>query len=293
MKKLLTILAALLISANSMVQAQDCLWAKSAGGTASEEGTSTCNDASGNVYVMGNFYSPTITFGTIILTNEDNSGNTSDIFIAKYASDGSVLWAKSAGGNEFDSGSSISTDDSGYVYVTGRFQSQITFGTSVLTSSGFYDMFVVKYTPNGTVEWSSSAGGNGFDASSSISNDANGNVYVTGSFGSASISFGTTTLTNTTGNGTNVFIVKYTQDGTVMWANSSSNSDLSYGKSVSTDSNGNVFVSGHFNSSSITFGSTTLNNASNFFDVFIEIQNFLPHLNHMVVVLFLMFPFSY
>jgi len=45
------------------------LWAKSAGGTYDDWGDGISTDASGNIVVTGVFYTPTITFGTTILTN--------------------------------------------------------------------------------------------------------------------------------------------------------------------------------------------------------------------------------
>lgn len=74
---------------------QNWLWAKSAIGTIPDYGYSVSADAQGNVFVTGRFFSPTITFDTITLTNTDSSGNTEDIFIAKYDTSGNILWAKS------------------------------------------------------------------------------------------------------------------------------------------------------------------------------------------------------
>jgi hypothetical protein len=71
------------LSKISYSQAPAWLWAKSAGGTYSDIVNSIAVDASGNTYVAGYFYSPTLTFGSTTLTNIDNTGNTTDIFLAK------------------------------------------------------------------------------------------------------------------------------------------------------------------------------------------------------------------
>lgn len=63
----------------SYAQAPGWQWAKSAGGTSSDEGLSVATDANGNVYVTGYFTSPSITFGADTLTNAGDY----DIFVAK------------------------------------------------------------------------------------------------------------------------------------------------------------------------------------------------------------------
>ena len=128
-------------------------------------------------------------------------------------------WAKSAGGaSGSTNGQSISTDASGNVFVTGDFNvASITFGTTTLTRAGGADIFVVKYDASGNVLWAKSAGGTSSDYADGISTDASGNVLVTGSFASASITFGTTTLTNTLSNFPDIFVVKYDASGNVLW----------------------------------------------------------------------------
>jgi hypothetical protein len=265
MKKLYTIIMALVVSANTFAQAPNCLWAKSAGGTDVDYGRSVTTDASGNVYVMGYFYSPTITFGTTTLTNAGTTGY-SDMFIAKYDAAGNVLWAKSAVGIDSDRGYSVTTDASGNVYVTGSFDSPtITFGTTTLTNAGYTDIFIAKYDAAGNVLWAKSEGGTSYDEGYSVATDASGNVYVTGYFIS-SITFGTTTLSNA--GEEDMFIAKYDAAGTVLWAKSEGGTSNDYFRSVSTDASGNVYVTGYFYSPTITFGTTTLTNAGGF-DIFI------------------------
>jgi hypothetical protein len=257
MKKLLTILAALIISASNVAQAQDCLWAKSEGGISPDNDTKVCADVSGNIYVTGRFFSSTITFGATTLNNFGQS----DIFVTKYTSDGTLIWTKSAGGNGMDICKSVSTDPSGNVYITGSFSSTFTIGSTTLTSAGSSDAFLVKYDPNGTFLWAKSAGGTFTDYGQSISTDSSGNLYVTGNFESPTITFGSTTLSNE--GREDIFIVKYSPDGAVLWAKAAAGNEYDKANGISTDVNGSVYVVGRFNSTTITFGTTNLINADN------------------------------
>lgn len=247
------------------------LWAQSAGDTTIDDAYSVSADAGGNVFLTGMFQSPTISFGSITLTN----AGLGDIFLAKYDGNGNVLWAKSAGGTFWDSPSSVSADANGNVFVTGSFGSLATFGSTTLTSTngGTDDIFLAKYDATGNVLWVKSAGGIYADYGSSVSTDANGNVFLTGSFQSPTIIFGSTTINYTNTGNYNVFLAKYDANGNVLWAKSASGTKAGgVGYSASTDVSGNVFVTGMFYSSAITFGPITLINSDpsgNIQDIFI------------------------
>ena len=81
MKKLTLIVTALFIVVNSFSQAPNWVWAKSAGGSASDYGFSVATDQLGNVYETGSFRSSSITFGSTTLTNA--SSGTDDMFLVK------------------------------------------------------------------------------------------------------------------------------------------------------------------------------------------------------------------
>ena len=257
MKRIFILLPAIIFSLH--VHSQNWLLARAATGSGQQEGLSIATDASGNVFVTGYFASPTITFGTTTLTNAGQY----DIFLVKYDGTGNVLWAKSAGGTGGDEGWSVSTDASGNVFATGVFSSPtITFGTTTLTNAGIAAIFIVKYDGAGNVLWAKSAGGIGGDGGYSVATDVAGNVFATGVFSSPTITFGTTTLTNTSGGYADIFLVKYDGIGNVLWAKNAGGTVDDYGWSAATDVSGNVFVTGYFTSATITFGTTTLINNS-------------------------------
>jgi hypothetical protein len=234
------------------------LWAKTATGVQGSMGTGVSTDSNGNVFFTGGFVGSSLIFGTYTLS----SAGLNDLFIIKLDPNGSVIWAKSAGGTQSDYGKSISIDSNGNAIVTGYSQSPtLTIGSSTLSNVG-QGVLVVKYDPNGTVLWAKSGVGttnNFWAGGTSVSADVNGNVLVSGFYRNSSISFGTYSLTNV--GSEDLFIVKFDPSGSVLWAKSTggSLSDVSLG--ISSDFNGNCFITGCFQSASIGFGTSTLTNS--------------------------------
>jgi hypothetical protein len=246
----------------SGLHAQNFLWAKSAQGNDTDFPYHCTTDPQGNVIVTGFFYSPTITFGTVTLTNYEPG--SADFFIVKYNSSGQVLWAKKAGGSCNEVGISCATDGLGNIYVTGVFtSSSVTFGTiqlnnstTVVNSCSPGDIFLVKYSPNGNILWAKKAGGSSSDVAYGCTTDANRNVIVTGYFDSPSINFGTNNLSNS--GGTDIFLVKYDSNGNFIWAKKAGGADDDISISCCTDAQSNIIVTGFYGSPSINFGTTNL-----------------------------------
>jgi hypothetical protein len=82
-----------------------------------------------------------------------------------------------------------------------------------------------------------------------------------GNFESATISFGTNTLTNAGYD--DIFFAKYDANGNVLWAKSAGSTNPDVGENICTDSYGNSYVTGYYTSTSISFGTTTLPNSYN------------------------------
>ena len=70
-----------------------------------------------------------------------------------------MLWAKKAGGTSIEYVRNIALDKSGNSYITGQFGSSATFGSTTLTTSGGFDIFLAKFDNSGNVVWASKAGG--------------------------------------------------------------------------------------------------------------------------------------
>lgn len=234
------------------------IWAKREGAIALEIPHAIHVDDNNNVIVTGRFSSNSITFGTTILT----LAGSMDVFIVKYDTSGNLLWAKGAGGGSNDEGYSLSTDNSGNIYVSGYFTQPANFGTIKLTSAGISDMFLAKYDPSGNILWAKSAGGKGDDRATAVNTDASGNSYIAGYFTNDSISFGLITIPNKPRD--NSFLAKYNTDGNVIWANAVGGDSQALDLTLF---NSNVYVCGSFQADTLTYGTTNLiiNGSSDFF----------------------------
>src|SRR4030095_6248087 len=119
-----------------------------------------------------------------------------------------------------------------------------------------------------TPDWSmvNSYGGTDYDWGQSVTSDALGNTVVVGAFKSTTIVFGNTILTNNTGNPT-TFIVKYNASGNVSWAKqpiTGTSNPYNRATGVEIDNLNNIYISGFYCSSSITFDTITLTRSNNF-----------------------------
>jgi hypothetical protein len=234
------------------------VWAKSVGGTGQEMGWCVAVDGAGNSYLTGEFASSAMTAGSTTLS----SAGDFDIFILKFDATGSVLWAKGIGGSLEDRGRSISVDGAGNIYTTGWFKSNaLSFGSTTITNSGDFDMFIVKYSSSGAVLWARKEGGSGFEYGRSIVADVSGNIYITGPFNST-FSYGATTLTNA--GSLDIFVSKHDPSGNNLWVKSIGGADADETYDIALDAAGNTYITGQFQSNNMLVGSTTLANAGGY-----------------------------
>jgi hypothetical protein len=252
----------ILILFNYGVQAQftEWVWARQAGGSFDDRCNHSTIDVNQNVLITGYYQEQTLVIGNDTLHNFDPYSGIADILVAKYDSEGNVLWANTAGSNGGDAGYGVCTDSKGNVYVTGDFDGHtVRFGADTFVTFGVADIFIAKYTPNGNLIWVRQAGGAGEDVGWAIAVDSNSNIYIAGNYGGPTCSFGSITLTNSTGGW---YIAKYDSSGNPLWARQNTGSSLVQAVGISNDVFGNIYATGYFQSTSLIFGTDTLINPS-------------------------------
>lgn len=232
-------------------------WAHSAGGSGTDIGNDVTVDSTGVSTTTGGF-SGTATFGTgsdqVVLSSQGES----DIFVARYRADGTLLWVRSAGGSGTDSGAGVAIEGNGAATVTCDFSGTATFGTGsdqvILSSAGDRDMFVAHYRSDGTLAWARSAGGSGMDLGNEVAVDVDGSSTITGFItGTAIFGTGSDQVTLTSAGSNDIFVARYRPDGTLAWAQRAGGSTSDVGFGVSLDGAGVASVTGTFTGTA-TFG---------------------------------------
>jgi len=260
-------------------------WAKRAGGSGAEAGNGITTLSGNSTVVIGDF-DGSATFGPgepnqTILT----SAGEDDIFIARYNSDGTLSWAKRAGGLDWDTGLGITALSDDSTIVTGSFEGSATFGQgepnqTTLTSDGYSDFFIARYNPDGTLSWAKHAGGSNIDKGYGITALSDNSTVVTGVFWS-SATFGSGELNQTIltpAGEDDIFIARYNSDGTLSWAKRAGGTDYDLGSKIKTLSDNSIVVTGYF-CGLATFGASEPNQTvlisagSDYSDIFVARYN--------------------
>jgi hypothetical protein len=166
-------------------------------------------------------------FGNVFITGTSHNISGNDFATIKYNTYGVRLWVQRyrGPGNGDNGATSIITDHSGNVYVTGY---------SMGSGSG-YDYATIKYNTNGVQQWVQryNGTGNSYDYVHALTIDVFGNTYITGS-----------SLGN--GGDNDYATIKYDTYGIQKWVkryNGSGNGNDN-AAAIAIDAFGNVFITG-------------------------------------------------
>lgn len=233
------------------------LWAKQFGGMGSDRGISCKVDNNGDLLVLG-YYFGTMVIGTTTLNSVSGS---QDVFVAKFNTNGNLIWATSMGGNLIDIPNAMCIDNNNNILLTGSFQGVATFGSNTFTSITnpqsnlpSYDVFTTKLSSTGNFIWTKTGHAKYDDRGLNVATNSQGEVYVCGQF-SDTITFGNThhnQIMNA------VFLIKYSATGNELWfKKAAATSAIAYGLAV--DNNNNIIMSGDFTGTMVFYG--TINNS--------------------------------
>ena len=143
------LIVTLIIVINCFIaNAQRYDWAKFCEG--SNGGISVTHDHWGNLIMVGE-YSEDLISGSDTL-HPYFPGNGSDVYVAKFAYNGTLLWVRGFGGSWYDNVYSVTTDPVGNIYVTAYVQNPETyFGDTIVSNPSTKQL--VKFNPYGDFKW--------------------------------------------------------------------------------------------------------------------------------------------
>jgi len=152
----------------------DVQWLRIAGAPDGSTGRQISIDKTGNIYFTGTLYGPIGYF------EQDTIHSVyGDCFITKYTSEGTYQWARGIQPSKSAMGWGIVSDKGNTIYFSGTFDGTAHFGQLILTAESPSDMFIARYTGEGTC-----IGVNQYSRGlyPGINVDYSGNLFMTGSF---------------------------------------------------------------------------------------------------------------
>lgn len=199
------------------------LWVTAIGGSKTDRAYGVVTDAAGNAYVTGHFESADAVVNGEALPN----AGSYDVFTAKFAPDGRVLWVRVKGGEGYDYGHGIAIDSKGHVVVTGAIGRQV---------------FCTKYDAEGREVWHRTTSGAVSGSGHGIAVDGKDHIYLGGNSNGAG-SFGKAAIESKT---TGALVVKLTPEGDAVWANVIPGTPSALYHEIACDSLGRVWAVGMF-----------------------------------------------
>jgi hypothetical protein len=123
------------------------IWAKTFGGNGDDVVRGIAVDGDANIFLVGDFYGPGLTFGTAndVLFNSDTQGRgTRDMFLAWLDGTGKYVYSSAYGTPGDESPIGVGLDGMNDVVVAGSFDEGIDFGSGLVRATGAKDMFVAR-----------------------------------------------------------------------------------------------------------------------------------------------------
>jgi hypothetical protein len=214
------------------------IWSQRYGDSDFQYSWGVATDEIGCVVAVGQ-YSGTIDFGGGPLPS---AGNT-DIFIAKFDSNGNHLWSHNFGDISEQRAWAVAIDQNRNIITTGWIQGTVDFGGGPLAVSAVSSAFLAKFGPDGNHLWSDHYGISDQNEGRRVAVDQAGNVIVTGRT-QGQIDFGGGVMT--TAGGYDAFLTKFNPDGAYLWSRQFGDPGGQNGMDVATDLLGNVIATGEF-----------------------------------------------
>lgn len=227
------------------------IWVAQLGGSDYQEGHGIVVDANGAVYTSG-WFAGTVDFDPGAGTTLLSAGGPPNAYVSKLDASGNFAWASQFYANANVEAYDIALDASGNVYTAGRFIGVADFDPGAaafsMTPTGLQDVFISKLDNAGNFVWAKQISGPNTNSWCwTLTVDISGNVLLAGVFG-ASTDFdpGPGVYTVPSQAGGDIFVVKLTAAGNLIWAKNFAGGSLNEAYGIATDAAGAIYVAGAY-----------------------------------------------
>ncbi len=229
------------------------VWAFKVGGENDDQVNSIALDRDGNIYITGMMGEGSSIYfsGSSPHTGSSTLSNTSDqdFFLAKYTPDGEFIWVRRS---TTDSGDLSGQDvclSSDAVYAVGNATDRASFGSlNMVANPDVSDIFLIKYSLDGTELWISEAGSDDMDLVNGVVADET-HVYYIGDFEGENLIIRNMAgaVVNTEGNvdsgHSDIILAAYDQAGQLSWSQTIASLDHDEGWGITMDAD-SLYITG-------------------------------------------------
>lgn len=219
------------------------------GGSGTDQSTGVAADSSGNVVIAGWSSSANFPVASAVQTRLLGSRNA---FVAKIGPAGTnLVFSTLLGGSGADEANAVSLDAAGNIYIAGDTTSRTfpTVNALQRNLAGSRNAFVSRFSPTGTLVYSTFLGGSANDSATAIAVDAAGSAYIAGSTWSPDLPVASAFQPKLNG-GEDAFIGKLSPSGnsllycTYLGGSGGNSSFPEAAAGIAIDSDGNAYVVG-------------------------------------------------
>lgn len=159
--------------------------------------------------------------------------------------------------------SDVERDRFGNLYAVGWFDApNFVIDGITIPLYGDYSVFIIKFDKDFSLQWARSVGNNSIDLAYAIELDNEDNPVIAGYFFSSSIQFDCITLHNASRS--ELFLVKYSTDGNVLWARGTSGLEDGFWADISVTNTNSIVLTSTFLTGNVAFGGKTVQGAGGY-----------------------------
>ena len=208
-------------------------WTRLLGTSRNDRGNALTTGSDGSIYIAGTLDSD---------LPGDIGGSFGDAFISKFNADGTKEWTRLVGISSAEEANALTTGIDGSIYIAGY-----TEGNNEMKLRnypyGSYDVFISKFNPDGTKEWTRILGSSRDDRGNALTTGLDGSIYISG-WTDGNLDGQTHFHGNNFINDKDAFISKFNADGTKEWTRLLGSNGPDYARALTTGSDGSIYIAG-------------------------------------------------